>query len=172
MRSVAATVALPGDGRPSTQRVEVHVGAGARLAWLPEPLVAAAGSDHTAVATAHLAADAQLGWLDEVVLGRHGEPAGALTSTLRIERHTPDGPVALLHHGLDTRLPGWSSAPVTAGHRVSALCAVVGVPLRSPRPVPAVAVATSQLATDVTALVALAPDHASLRLALADLDRR
>ena len=46
VRSVAATVALPGDGSRSQHRMRVDVGEGATLRWMPEPLVAAAGCHH------------------------------------------------------------------------------------------------------------------------------
>ena len=48
VRSVAATVALPGDGSRSQQRLCVDVGEGATVRWVPEPLVAAAGCHHRA----------------------------------------------------------------------------------------------------------------------------
>ena len=124
VRSVAATLALPGDGTASHARLHVTVEAGAHLRWLPEPLVAAAGCDHHADAVVELAGDASLVWREEVVLGRVGEAPGALRASVRIVRDR----LPVLVHGLDTTRPGWDGPAVTAGHRVVGLAAAVGAP--------------------------------------------
>jgi urease accessory protein len=122
LRSVAATVAQRGDGSGSSHHLEVTVAAGAHLDGDLEPLVAAAGCDHTASVTIHLAAGASVRWRDELVLGRTGERPGRCTSTLRIERAgTP-----VLHHAVSTAVTGWDGPAVTAGAKVVGQLAVVG----------------------------------------------
>lgn len=80
--SAAATISLPGPG-PARYDVDLTVGEGAWLDWLPEPVVAATGSHlllHTRIT---LAAGARLRYREEQVLGRHHDwargahPAGS-----------------------------------------------------------------------------------------------
>lgn len=158
VRSVAASVVLPGDGRPSRQDLDVAVGPGAALRWMPEPVVVAAGSRHRATTTVQLAADADLVLAEQLVLGRSGEPGGELTSTLRIERA---GEV-LLHHGLDTTA-GWSSPSVAGGHRATGLVALVGAPARHLAATTTPGVAMQRLHDDLAVVVAVADDALSLR---------
>jgi urease accessory protein len=75
VRTVAASLALPGKGFSRT-RISARIAAGGRLAWLPEPLIAASGCAHEAVSTVELAAGAALVWREELVCGRHGEEPG------------------------------------------------------------------------------------------------
>jgi urease accessory protein len=65
--------------------VEMEAGRGARLAWLPEPLVAHAGCRHRSMARLDLAAGATAVWTESVALGRHGEPAGDVELRLDVE---------------------------------------------------------------------------------------
>ena len=75
--SVGATYARPGiAGCESVARVEVDVGAGGRLTWAPEPVVAVAGCRHRSEAVIALGPGAELFWVDVVVLGRHDEVGG------------------------------------------------------------------------------------------------
>jgi urease accessory protein len=171
VRAVAATVAQRGDGTPSTHHVEVRVDAGASLRWLVEPLVAAADCDHRASATVALAGDALLLWREELVLGRSGEEPGCCTTTLRITR---DG-APLLHHELTTARPGWRSPAVLGDARAVGQVAAVGVALRAPEAPPASVEgggrhALLDLGAGVRLAVALAADHAALRLGLATED--
>jgi urease accessory protein len=79
VRTVAASIALPGrDGAESCLTVHAVVGEGARLVFLPEPIVACARSRHHNVSTMDLAASARLTWREEAVFGRFGEPSGDL----------------------------------------------------------------------------------------------
>nr|MDT0666861.1 urease accessory protein UreD [Micromonospora sp. DSM 115978] len=90
LRSVAATVALPGHGRrPSTTAVTAQVGDDAVLDYLPEPTVAAAGCRHRSVAEVQLGTGACLRWREEVLLGRFDEPAGAAWASLRVDAPAP-----------------------------------------------------------------------------------
>ncbi|MFJ6752329.1 urease accessory protein UreD [Streptomyces sp. NPDC091266] len=116
LTAAAATVALPGrSAEPATYDVRLTVGDGARLDWLPEPLISAEGSDLWMTTTVELAPTARLVLREEQVLGRSGERPGALRSRLTIRRagrtlldqETAYGP----------GVPGWDTAAVLDGHR-------------------------------------------------------
>ncbi|WP_239394406.1 urease accessory protein UreD [Frankia sp. CiP3] len=113
LRTVAATVALPGFGgrgdhgegncrgdnqsddrwhdhgddtdRSSLFDVHADVGPGAALVYLPEPTVAVRGCRHRMRASIRLASTACLLWREEIVLGRFGEPAGSISTALRVD---------------------------------------------------------------------------------------
>ncbi|MEV5481589.1 MULTISPECIES: urease accessory protein UreD [Streptomyces] len=116
LTAAAATVALPGrTGEPAHYDVRLTVGDGARLDWLPEPLISAAGSDLRMTTTVELAPTARLVLREEQVLGRSGEETGALRSRLTVRRagrtlldqETAYGPGVL----------GWDGSAVLGGHR-------------------------------------------------------
>lgn len=89
VRSVGATVALPGrpGARESVLRTTIEVAGGARLRFLPEPVVAAAGCIHRMQTSVSLAEDSTVLLREELVRGRSGEdPGGRLTARLRVER--------------------------------------------------------------------------------------
>lgn len=87
VRTVAASLAWPGTSPvPSQFEIHAHVGAGARLNWLPEAMVPVAGSIHRVVASVELEPGASLTWREEIVLGRHNEDPGELSSSLEIEQ--------------------------------------------------------------------------------------
>jgi urease accessory protein len=118
LRTVAASVALPGtDGRESVLTVTATVGAGARLEFLPEPTVVAAGARHRVEVRVSLAAGAALALRDEVILGRHGERGGSCRMRLRVDLTG----APLLRHELD--VSGTCEASlgpaVLAGHRTA-----------------------------------------------------
>jgi urease accessory protein len=122
LRTVAAAVALPGRyGQESRLSVTATVGPGARLEYLPEPMVVADGARHRTDVRVDLAADASLVVRDEILLGRHGERGGACRTRLAVDRDGGSGRRALLRHELD--LDG--ADPVTrgpallAGHRAA-----------------------------------------------------
>ncbi|WP_131745793.1 urease accessory protein UreD [Frankia sp. Cppng1_Ct_nod] len=93
LRSVAATVALPGHGDgPSLFDVHATVASGGVCEYLPEPTVAARGCHHLMQATVRLAATARLVWREEIVLGRFGEAAGSVSSALRVDVDTAGDP--------------------------------------------------------------------------------
>jgi urease accessory protein len=86
VRTAAASIALPGpDGLESVLRVTIEVEAGARLEYLPEPVVASAGARHATIIRVTLAAGASLLLRDELLLGRHGETGGAARSVLNVD---------------------------------------------------------------------------------------
>jgi urease accessory protein len=85
VRTAAASIALPGpDGLESALRVSVDVAAGARLEYLPEPVVVSAGARHATIIRVTLAEGASLLLRDELLLGRHGETGGASRTELRV----------------------------------------------------------------------------------------
>lgn len=102
--SVAATVAhpCPGSGAGSLT-VDVELGAGARLDWCPEPVVSCAGSRFATTTRVRLDQGAVVRWQEEVVLGRSGESAGSLRTSLVADL----GGRPLLRDGLDTDMPGF-----------------------------------------------------------------
>jgi hypothetical protein len=61
------------------------VAAGARLEYLPEPVVASAGARHATIIRVTLAEGASLLLRDELLLGRHGETGGAARSVLNVD---------------------------------------------------------------------------------------
>lgn len=116
VRSMAATLALPGPGgAQSTLAFDVRVGAGARLDWAPEPLIAARGANHAVLANLDLAEDAELTWREDVVLGRDDEEPGSVRSRTRITRA---GRVVFDHEfAVGPRYPGSLGPAGTAGYR-------------------------------------------------------
>ncbi|MGW0642554.1 urease accessory protein UreD [Streptomyces badius] len=119
--AAAATVALPGprpDADPSTYTVNLTVGEGAALHWLPDQLVSAHGSRLHQTTRVQLAATARLLLREEQILGRHAEPTGALTTRLTVHRA---GGLLLdqqLTYGPDTPA-GWDGPAVLGGHRAT-----------------------------------------------------
>ncbi|MEW1613768.1 MULTISPECIES: urease accessory protein UreD [unclassified Streptomyces] len=117
--AAAATVALPGaraDGEPSTYTVSLSVGEGATLRWLPEQLVSAHGSDLRQTTRIELAPTARLLLREEQILGRHGEPTGALTTRLTV--HRAGRPLLDQQLAYGPGAPGgWDGPAVLGGHR-------------------------------------------------------
>jgi urease accessory protein len=86
VRTAAAAIALPGpDGLESVLRITADVEAGARLEYLPEPVVVSAGARHATIIRVTLAEGASLLLRDELLLGRHGEAGGAARSGLNVD---------------------------------------------------------------------------------------
>jgi len=122
---VAATVAYHGRGRAAHWRMRVEVGPGASLRYAGQPLIVADGADVRRTTDLTVAPDARLLLREILVLGRAGEPGGALTMSTALraggrevwleEHHLPIGPdrhrPGLLgpHRVVDTVLArGWS----------------------------------------------------------------
>ncbi|MEU4626032.1 urease accessory protein UreD [Actinoplanes sp. NPDC023801] len=123
MRSVAASLALPGrPAPPSRLTITASVAAGGMLRWLPEPLIAAAGCDHIAVTRVDVAEGGTLLWRDDLVCGRHEERSG----TVRQDTMIRYGGVTLYRHELSVGpgAPGWEGAAVLGGRAVGTLVAV------------------------------------------------
>src|SRR5262249_26470799 len=82
VRSVAATVVYAARGEGTRWDTEIQVADGACLDWRPEPVILTGRARHVATTTVHAASGAEV-TLDEVlVLGRSGEIAGSLRTTL------------------------------------------------------------------------------------------
>jgi urease accessory protein len=85
LRGVAATLMLPGPtGLPSFSSVRFFVEGSVR--YLPEPTVVTGRAQHTAVVEAELDGHAELSLREVLVLGRTGEAAGALSTSVRATR--------------------------------------------------------------------------------------
>jgi urease accessory protein len=117
LRSVAASLALPGRAQEPPSRLAIHaeVAAGGSLSWLPEPLIAAAGCHHLAFTDVRVGAGGTLLWRDDLVCGRHGESSGDVRTDTTIRY---DG-VTLYRHELAVGpgAAGWSGAAVLGGGR-------------------------------------------------------
>ncbi|MFF1834340.1 urease accessory protein UreD [Streptomyces sp. NPDC058231] len=117
--SAAATVSLPGPGpavQPATYGIELTVGEGAELNWLPEQLISACGSELHMTTKVELAAGARLVLREEQILGRHGETTGTLTSRLTV--HRAGRPLLDQHTAYGPGAPGgWDGGAVLGGHR-------------------------------------------------------
>ena len=133
VRSVAATVVYAARGAGTRWDTDIHVADGARLDWRPEPVILTERARHEATTTVHAAAGADV-TLDEVlVLGRAGEAAGALRSTLAVR--VDDAPVLLT--SIDTSLARAGPVPPASTARRSsptASASATMTPRPSPRP--------------------------------------
>jgi urease accessory protein len=111
LRTVAASLALPGPGgAPSRIRVTATVASGGYLAWLPQPLIAAAGCRHHTESTVDIAPDARLLWREELVCGRSGEAPGDARLSTTVNRGTR--PLLAQELAIGPRAPGWNGAAV------------------------------------------------------------
>jgi urease accessory protein len=146
--------------------VTIKVEAGARLEYLPEPVVVSAGARHATVIRATVADGATLLLRDELLLGRHGEAGGAARSVL----HVGYAGRPLLRQSLEVS----GADPVSLGptllngHRAVGTLLWVDSAFREPEgaPVPAVtgeAVAVMPLAGPGILVTALANDAVTLR---------
>ncbi|MFH8616241.1 urease accessory protein UreD [Streptomyces sp. NPDC017979] len=115
--SAAATLSLPGPtGAPAHYDLHLTVGDGARLHWLPEPVVCVRGSDLRTATRVELAPTARLVLREEHVLGRHREEPGTVWSRLTVRRA---GRTVLDQEGrYGPGAPGgWDGGAVIGGHR-------------------------------------------------------
>jgi urease accessory protein len=133
VRTVAATLAhaCPTGGSTAFD-VEIDLGAGARLTWSPEPLVAHAGCRHRSTARVSLAAGAAAMWSETLSLGRSGEEAGDVEVRLDVELDR----VPLLRDGLRAgpSAAGWAGPAVLAGARHLGTVALLGTRLTTDDP--------------------------------------
>lgn len=115
LRDVSATLVLPGPhGAESRFDVEVDVGAGATLVWLPEPVIAARGCRHVSDVRVALAPGARLVLREELLLGRHGEAPGTVRQTVRVE--LAGRPLYHQQLAVGPDATGWDGPAVTGGH--------------------------------------------------------
>ncbi|WP_258045137.1 urease accessory protein UreD [Streptomyces sp. SM11] len=174
--SAAATVALPAaraDGGPSTYTVDLSVGEGAVLHWLPEQHVSAHGSDLRLTTRVRLAATGRLLLREEQILGRHGEPTGALTTRLTV--HRAGRPLLDQQLAYGPGAPGapggWDGPAVLGGHRAVGQL-LLADPALGDAPLPArllgPTAALSPLAGPAVLVTAVAADARLLRGILDD----
>jgi urease accessory protein len=118
LRGIAATLALPGhSGERSHASITFDIDVNATVEFLPEPTVVTSRASHSSRFTAQLAGSARLRQREVLVLGRIGEQAGSLDSTVEIVR----GDMPLLRQRIDIGDPAMTaSAAYLAGHRVLA----------------------------------------------------
>ncbi len=116
IRSAAASMAWPGTTPVASQfSIKAKLGPGARLNWLPEPIVPIAGSLHRVVAEIDLAPGASLSWREEIMLGRHNELSGELSSRIEITRAQRP----LLRQEVVVGAAAHDSPAVLAGHQAT-----------------------------------------------------
>lgn len=89
LTGVAAAVALPGAGRPSTLTMRFDVGEDASLQYLPEPTVVTGRADHRTVLHATLHPTARLRCREILVAGRTGERSGRYAGSVRVVECVP-----------------------------------------------------------------------------------
>ena len=168
VRTAAASIALPGpDGLESVLRVTIEVEAGARLEYLPEPVVVSAGARHATIIRATVAEGASLLLRDELLLGRHGEAGGAARSVL----HVSYAGRPLLRQSLEVSGadPADLGPAVLAGHRaVGTLLRVE--PTSDARPAgPTASIAINDLAVAAAEISADAPPDPDAAVAVMPL---
>ncbi|MCQ4079873.1 urease accessory protein UreD [Streptomyces sp. RB6PN25] len=166
----AATVSLPGrTGGRASYDLRLTVGEGAELHWLPEPVIAAAGSDLIMTTRVELAPGARLVLREEQVLGRAREETGRLVSRLLV-RH--DGRPLLdqeLAFGPD--VPGWAGPAVLGEYHAAGQLLVAGLGFDDTSPEPRLLGDTSgdgdavlaPLAGPAVLATAIAPDALRVR---------
>ncbi|MEY2443395.1 MAG: urease accessory protein, partial [bacterium] len=104
-------------------RLDVTVHEGGRLVLDEGPLIVAAGADVQRRCMIELETDAVVALRETVVLGRDGEAAGTLDSSLRV---TLAGR-PLLHDGLRVGAGGGWHVALAPGHRVVTTVSLLGV---------------------------------------------
>lgn len=162
LRTVAASIVLPGVGRSST-RVHATVAAGGRLDWLPEPVVAAKACDHWAESVVELHPDARLRWREELVRGRHGEVGGDLTVSTSVSRGGK--PLYQQELAVGPGAAGSAGPAVLGGYRTVGTLILVGHAWSGPSTVdgPAGTAAAMSLAGGGTVVTAVAEHAHQLR---------
>ncbi|MCX5052074.1 MULTISPECIES: urease accessory protein UreD [unclassified Streptomyces] len=114
--TAAATLALRGPTTDAaTYDVRLTIGEHARLRWLPQPLISAAGSNLHQTYTVELAATSHLVLREEQLLGRAGEEPGHLVT--RILVHRAGRPLLDQHTAYGAPEPGWDGPAILNGHR-------------------------------------------------------
>jgi urease accessory protein len=156
IRSVATTLALPGDGE-SVFTVRARVAEGGHLDFAPEPTVAACGCDHRSVSDITLAEGASLRWREELILGRHREEPGGHTSRIDVTI----GGLPLLRHEL--RLDETYRSRAVIGDARAAGSVVLAGPDLTRTAAVEEALAVMPLAGPGVLVSALATDSATLR---------
>jgi len=118
---VAATLALPGPAQ-TVLRLDVTVREGGRLVLDEGPLIVAAGATVQRRCVVELEPGAISALRETVILGRDGEAAGTLDSSLRV---TLAGR-ALLHDGLRFDATNAAHVALAPGHRIVTTICLLG----------------------------------------------
>jgi urease accessory protein len=167
VRTVAASVALPGRGQSRTRLAAAVEG---RLEWLPEPVVAANRCDHLVQSLVELGPSASLVWREEVICGRHGESPGDLTVSTRVR--LAGRPLFAQDLAVGPRAPAWDGPAGLGGARTAGSLLIVD-PAWLSGGVPVARVegggALMPLAGPAVVVTAVAPDAHELRRALGKL---
>jgi urease accessory protein len=122
LEPVAATLALPGAAR-TVLRLDVTVHAGGRLVLDEGPLIVAAGAQVERHCIIELEQGAVAALRETLVLGRDGEPPGALDSRTRVTlAGTP-----LLHDGLRFDEDEAAHVALAPDHRVICTASLLGM---------------------------------------------
>ncbi|WP_328890264.1 urease accessory protein UreD [Streptomyces sp. NBC_00316] len=169
--SAAATVALPGPGpgvQCATYDIELEVGEGAELNWLPEQLISAHRSELRVNTRVELAPTARLVLREEQILGRHGETTGTLISRLTVRR--AGRPLLDQQVAYGPGAPGgWDGGAVLGGHRAVGQLLVVDPAFDEKCPAARLLGPTAvrtPLAGPAVLVTAVAPDARVLRTVL------
>jgi len=123
LRTTGASIAQGRDHAKARMATKARLGVGAHLEAEPGPLIVCAGAALDVELNIELCSQATLRWNELLVLGRTGEPTGALRMRWRVTR----GGITLLRQDVDLADPDlrhW--AGMTAGHRVLASTLLVG----------------------------------------------
>lgn len=121
---VSPTLLLPGPhGEQSRLDVDLHVEAGATLAWLPQLVIAAQECRHRTDIRVTLAPGARLLLREEVLFGRHGEHPGRFAQRLRIT--CENQPLYDQELDIGPGAAGWCGPAITAGHRSAGTLIVI-----------------------------------------------
>jgi urease accessory protein len=130
--TAAATLALRGPTTDAaTYDVRLTIAEHARLRWLPQPMISAAGSNLRQTYTVELAATARLVLREEQLLGRAGEEPGHLVT--RILVHRAGHPLLDQHSAYGAPEHGWDGPAVLNGHRAVGQLLIVDPRLNVPR---------------------------------------
>ncbi|QMU77400.1 urease accessory protein UreD [Streptacidiphilus sp. PB12-B1b] len=170
--SAAATLSLPGHApAPARYDLDLRVDDGGELEWLPEPVIAAAGSELHTATRVRLAGSARLLLREEQILGRSGEAPGRPTARLTV--HHDDRPLFDQQTDHGPGAPGWDGPARLAGHRALGHCLLRDPALARQPPAaallgepPAEAVLLPLADATAVLLTATAPDGLLLRRAL------
>jgi urease accessory protein len=129
LRTNAATLAFPA-AVAARQKLRARVEPGGRLAWLPEPLILAAGCNLESSVELELEAGAAALTRELVVLGRHDEKAGRYESELRCELEGRP----LLHEAvrIDGTGLGYTSPAILGRARAFISVALLGIAPEEP----------------------------------------
>jgi urease accessory protein len=171
LRAAAASLAQGNgdDTGAGTLSIRADLGDGADLVADPGALIVSQGSRVDVRLELTLGTGVTLEWRELIVLGRTGEPAGAVT--LRWDVTCSGRPV--LRQFVDLADPAWATwAGLTAGRRVLA-CALLADPAGTPHTVVAAPTAVAQrLAGNLLLVTVLSDDAAAAAQELDELSAR